>query len=41
MASVQNDPKASGGHSDTPTPTGAMWSSSFPKVGGNTNGAKK
>lgn len=31
------------GHSDTPTPTGSLWSNSFPKVGGNApaNGGKK
>lgn len=41
MASVQNDPKASGGHSDTPTPTGSMWKNTFEPVSGNTNGGKK
>ena len=41
MADTKNDPKASGGHSDTPTPTGGMWKSSFEPVGGNANGGSK
>jgi len=32
MANVANDPKASGGHSDTPTTTAGMWKPSFPPL---------